>query len=76
MAQLIVSFKTKANFFRTIMRSLKSCGVPKKVQVLKKLRKDYDFYLLQLPQLLIGCLFWNKQMMQDLHEIMKMFALK
>ena len=43
------------------------------VQVLKKLREEYDFFLCPLTQLLTGtnrCLSWNKWVMQEFREIM------
>ena len=43
------------------------------VQVLKKLREEYDFSLCPLGQLLAGtkrCLSWNRRVMQEFHEIL------
>ena len=39
MAWLTVSFKPKANFVRSIMRLLKSCGVPKRSTGFKETQK-------------------------------------
>ena len=54
MAYLTVFFEPKANFVHTIISGpLKLLGHQKKAQVLKKLRKEYDFRLWQLAQHLI-----------------------
>ena len=54
MAYLTVFFEPKANFVHTIISGpLKFLGHQKKAQVLKKLRKEYDFRLWQLAQHLI-----------------------
>ena len=58
---------------QTINRFFRSNGDKNEVQVLKKLREEYDFSLCSLAQLLRRtnrCLSWDKWMMQELLEIM------